>query len=268
MSYLHRLTFGLCFATAALAPFNLHADRVRIAATADGTLIQVAPDANLGGANFFNAGTAGNGNANRGLMQFSLSEYIPAGATIVNAYLTMDIIRQPTMDMAVTEFNLRRVLVSWGEGDKVPIEENSPGLGAPATDGDSTWQFRSVGGPAWTTPGGHIGTDFSSTVSSTTTVYGLGDLVEFESTPELVADVQFWLDNPNANHGWVMLPQDERIRKSARSFASREDGSGGPVLEIEFTPVPEPATTALLGIGTLGLILALRRRQQSSTRSS
>lgn len=261
MSYPHRLTSGLCLAAALLAPPHLRADRIRLTPTADGTLIQVAPDANLGGANFLNAGTAGNGNANRGLMQFSLAESIPVGATIVNAYLTMDIIRQPTMDMAITEFNLRRVLVSWGEGDKTPLEENSPGLGAPATEGDSTWQFRAVGGPAWTTPGGHIGTDFSSTASSTTTIYGLGDLVEFESTPDLVADVQSWLDHPESNFGWVLMAQDERIRKSARSFASREDGSGGPVLEIEFTPVPEPATTALLGLGALALALTLRRRK-------
>ncbi len=261
MSYPSRFTSGLLLAAATLSPLTLSADRIRLTPSADGTLIQVAPDSNLGGANFFNAGTAGNGNANHGLIQFSLSEYIPSGSTIINAYLTMDIVRQPTMDMAITEFDLRRVLVSWGEGDKLPIEENSPGLGAPATEGDSTWQYRSVGGPAWTIPGGHIGTDFSSTASSTTTIYGLGDLVAFESTPALVSDVQYWLDNPEANFGWVLMPQDERIRKSARSFASREDGSGGPVLEIEFTPVPEPGTCALLGIGTLALVFAARRRR-------
>ena len=241
----------------------LFADSVTIYPIADGTLIQVAPDANLGGANFFNAGTAGNGNRNRGLMQFPLLEAIPAGAIINNAYLSLDIVRQPTMDMAVGIFELRRVLVSWGEGDKIPIEENSPGLGAPGTDGDSTWTHRSVGGAIWATAGGEMGTDFSSTVSSRTTVYGLGDAVDFESTPEIVADVQFWLDNPGANFGWMFLPEDERIRKSARSFASREDGSGGPRLIIEFTPVPEPATYTLLGLGLLTMLGVAHRNRRS-----
>ncbi len=262
MSYLRTLSLHAALAVSAIlfTAVQARADRVRINPIADATLIQVAPDANLGAANFFNAGTAGNGNRNRGLMQFSLAEVIPPGSVIINAYLTLDIVRQPTMDMISTTFDLRRVLVSWGEGDKVPIEEASPGLGAPGTDGDSTWTHRSVGGPAWTTPGGHIGIDFSSTVSSQTTVYGIGDLVEFESTPNIVADIQYWLDNPEANFGWVLLPEDERHRKSARSFASREDGSGGPILEIEFAPVPEPSTFALLGLGGLTLLAASRRR--------
>ena len=49
--------------------------------------------------------------------------------------------------------------------------------------------------------------------------------------------------------------------RSARSFASREDASGGPILVIDFTPVPEPAMTGLLGLGLVAFGL-LRRRQR------
>lgn len=261
MSFPNCRIFGAALASwvAIFQTVPSYADTITLHPTADTTLIQVAPDANLGGADFFNAGTAGNGNRNRALLQFSLTEDIPAGATILNAYLSLDVIRQPAMDLQPATFQLRRVLTSWGEGDKTPAEEGSPGLGAPGTAGDATWLSRFVGGNSWSTPGGAAGVDFSARVSSTTFVYGIGEPVQFESTPELTADVQLWLDNPGANFGWMLLPEDERIRKSARSFASREDANGGPMLVIEFTPVPEPAASALIGVGLLALV-CLRRR--------
>jgi hypothetical protein len=238
---------------AAVVSQNLCADVVTLHPVADTSLIQVAPDANLGGTGYFNAGTAGNGNRNRGLMQFSLLEDIPAGSIINNVYLTLDIIRQPSVDVATGTFVLRRMLTSWGEGDKLPADESSPGLGAPATTGEANWLFRFVDGAAWSAPGGLAGVDFVTAPSSTAYVYGIGDLVEFESTPELTADVQLWLDHPDANNGWMLMPESEVIRKTARSFLSSEDPSGGPQLVIDFTPVPEPAPLAVLGVG-LGLL--------------
>jgi hypothetical protein len=247
-----RITAGaLGFLLASAVSQNLCADAVALHPVADTSLIQVAPDANLGGAEFFNAGTAGNGNRNRGLMQFSLLEDIPAGSIINNVYLSLDIIRQPSVDVATGTFVLRRMLTSWGEGDKVPADESSPGQGAPATQGEATWQFRFVGGPAWSAPGGLAGADFAAAPSSTAYVYGAGDPVEFESTPELTADVQLWLDHPDANNGWMLMPEDEVIRKTARSFLSSEDPSGGPLLVIDFTPVPEPGPFAILGLSLL-----------------
>lgn len=249
-------------ALAAITPTgSLRAEVITLNPIADSTLIQVDPNANLGGANFFNAGTAGNGNRNRALLQFSLSEMIPAGSIINNVSLMLDIVRQPAVDLTPATFGLRRMLTSWSEGDKVPIEEGSPGLGAPATEGDATWTYRSVGGEAWATPGGQVGVDFSSTVSSTAFVYGIGDPVQFESTPELTADVQLWLDNPNGNFGWMLLTETEQVRKSARSFASREDASGGPMLIIDFTPVPEPSTLGLIGVSLLAFGMVHRQRR-------
>jgi len=244
---------------ACLGSLSLRAETVFLNPVADTTLIEYAPDANLGGADFFNAGTTGIGTLNRGLMQFSLSEAIPVGSIINSATLIMDIVRQPSSDFEPAPFSLHRMLVSWGEGDKIP-DEGSPGLGAPATAGEATWHFRNHSGLAWAAPGGLAGVDFASTVSSSAFVYGIGDPVEFESTLDLMGDVQLWVNNPQSNFGWMLMTQTEDVTKSARSFASSEDSNGGPMLIIDFTPVPEPSAYLLMGVGLAAFCFVRRNR--------
>ncbi len=245
---------------ACFGSLSLQAETVSFNPVADTTLIEYASDANLGGAGFFNGGTSGIGYRNRALMQFALSDAIPAGAIINSATLTLDIVRQPGSDLQPAPFGLHRMLVSWGEGEKIP-EEGSPGLGSPATDGEATWLYRNLGGQAWADPGGLAGVDFSSTASSTAFVYGIGDPVQFESTLDLTDDVQLWLNNPQANFGWMLMTETEDVTKSARSFASREDASGGPMLIIDFTPVPEPSTLGLIGVSLLAFGYFNQRRR-------
>ena len=249
-------------ACALLAPSQATADTLTLQPIADTTLFSIGPDNNLGGAGFFNAGTAGNGYLNRGLLAFDLTG-IPAGSQIIGVSLTMDVIREPAADRQNSLFSLRRVFVPWGEGTQVPAELNSPGLGSPAVAGEATWHHRFVGGAPWAIPGGRPGTDFSTVLSSTAFVYGVGDPVEFEPTPEMIADLQFWVNNPAANFGWLMMTESEDVRRTARSFASRESGFG-PTLTVEFIPVPEPSTLALLGLGAGVLGVALRRRPRQS----
>jgi hypothetical protein len=241
----------------------LHAEVLVFNPIADTSLIEIAPDANLGGAAFFNAGTTGHatGFRNRALMQFALSETIPAGSIINSATLTLDVVRQPAADLAPSTFGLHRVFTAWGEGDKMPEFEGSPGLGAPATAGEATWLFRFLGGAAWAEPGGQADLEFAAAPSSTAFVYGIGDPVNFESTLDLMADVQSWVNNPQSNFGWMLMTEDESVRRSARSFASSEDGGGGPVLVVDFTPVPEPATLTVAGLA--GLAWWYRRRHRS-----
>ena len=240
---------------------NLRADTVVLHPVADTTLIEAAPDANLGGADFFNAGTAGSGNRNRALMQFSLIDSIPAGSVINGVTLSLDVVRQPSIDLQPATFGVHRVFSSWGEGDKVPADPGSPGQGAPATAGEATWLFRFLGSIPWSAPGGKPGVDFSSTASSTTFVYGIGDPVVFEPTAELVTDVQSWLVHPESNQGWMLVTEDELVRKSARSFASREDAGAGPSLTVDFTLVPEPATLAVWSMGLVMLVCLRWRRE-------
>ena len=238
---------------------SLRADTVVLHPIADTTLIEASPDANLGGAEFFNAGTAGNGNRNRALMQFSLTDAIPAGSLINDVTFSLDVVRQPSVDLQPSTFGLHRVLSSCGEGDKVPADPGSPGQGAPATTGEATWLFRFFNDTPWSAPGGRPGVDFVAGASSTTFVYGIGDPVVFESTAELTADVQYWVDHPQSIPSWMLMTEDELVQKSARGFASREDGGGGPTLTVDFTLVPEPGTLALWSMG-LAMLGWWRRR--------
>ena len=256
----------LALLLACLASENLPGDTIVLHPVADTTLIEVAPDASLGGADFFNAGTAGNGNRNRALLQFSLTDSMPAGSIINDVTLSLDVVRQPSVDLQPAAFGVHRVFTSWGEGDKVPADPGSPGQGAPATAGEATWLFRFFDSTPWAAPGGRPGVDFAPGVSSTTFVYGTGDPVVFESTAELAADAQLWLDQPAFNHGWMLMTEDESVRKSARAFASRENAGGGPSLTVDFTPVPEPAPLAIWFLGLLMLAWVLRRKGPKTAR--
>lgn len=229
---------------------------------ADTTLIEAAPTFNLGGADFFNAGSTGSGNRNRALVWFDVAGQIPAGAIIESVTLTLDVVRQPNSDPQSSVFGLHRMKVSWGEGAQVPVEEGSPGLGGPAAEGEATWVDRFVGGAAWSTPGGAAGVDFEEAASGAALVFGLGEPVTFEGTDAMVADVQRWLSQPDQNFGWMFMTESEEVHKSARSFASRENGNtGGPLLSIQYAVVPEPGALAIAGLGIAGLGLAgLTRR--------
>ena len=66
-------------------------------------------------------------------------------------------------------------------------------------------------------------------------VRGLGTYT-FASTPELVADVQAWLQDTNSNQGWILMSQLERTARTARRIGARErTANDRPRLVVEFT---------------------------------
>ena len=240
-----------------LPPAGARAETISLLPVADTTLFEVAPNNNLGGANFFNAGTAGNSYRNRGLLRFDFLESLPAGAVITSAELTLEIVRQPGSGGANSYFELRRMLQAWGEGVQVPAEANSPGLGAPAGAGEATWNAPFAGGSLWPVAGGN----FSEAASASAPGGNLGQQVFFESTSALVADIQHWLDHPEENFGWSLASDAEDTAKSARSFASRESGFG-PLLTLQYAVVPEPAALSLVGLFLLlGAAIKTRARR-------
>jgi len=242
---IRRWTVLTLFAGALIRP--LDAATILLQPVADTTLVEIAPDNNMGATLFVNAGTAGSaGLRNRGLFKFDFTA-IPAHSKIVSAAITLEVTKAPDSGGQSSSFALHRVLHAWGEGDKDSTEKPSPGFGLPATVGEATWNARfAFTTNAWGFPG--ASNDYAPAVSSSTSVFGEADFPLFASTPQLVGDVQTWVNNPGLNFGWLLKSESESIQKTARRFGSREfagaDPNSPPHVVVEFVLPP-----ALFNVG-------------------
>ena len=203
---------------------------------ADTSLLEVSPSNNLGGYFGMNSGTTQNGPRTRALMRFDLSG-LPTNTVVQSATLTVHVTQQPIDGYDFTAFGLHRMFRPWGEGDKIPVTQ--PGQGVPATAGEATWLHAFYPTNQWTEPGGQPGTDYSSIESSFEIIYDVaGSPYIFPSTPELVDDVQAWINKPATNHGWMFRCADELPRFTARRFGTREDADNAPLLELKYLVPP------------------------------
>jgi len=219
---------------------RLHADSAVLTSVADTTLIEAAPDNNLGGAPIVNAGTTQTFTRNRGLFRFDIASEIPPGSRITRVDFVVAVTGKPNEPPPPSTFGLHRVLKPWGEGDKASPDPLHPGLGAQATTDEATWKARfAFTTNNWTVPGGGATNDFAPEISAETVVYDTGDSpYTFYSTPALVADAQAWLDDPTTDFGWMIICESEEINFTARRFASREDPDpdNAPQVLIEYVP--------------------------------
>ncbi len=242
---------------------SARAATVTLAPVADTTLIETAPNNNNGSQTFFNSGTTQNNTRTRGLVQFDFTSQIPANSLVIAVDLVINVVKQPADGYAASTFDLHTVLVPWGEGNKIAANPANPGQGAPASAGEATWNSRMQGIATWSAPGGAAGVDFAAAVSASQTVYNSASSpYTFASTPGLVADVQTWVNNPQNNHGWILISEAENTTFTARRFGSREDPLNGPQLIVQFSPVPEPAMLWVVACG-VGLALSRRNLQRS-----
>ena len=184
---------------------------------------------NGAGMHFF-AGNTRTGNARRGVIAFDVAGNVPAGSTINSVQLTLH--------MSRTRFNtgqtigLHEALADWGEGSS--DASGDEGGGAAATTGDATWIHTFFNTANWASRGG----DFTPAASATRSVGAIGDYT-WGSTPQMVADVQGWLDVPADNFGWLLMG-NEAAGSTAKRFDTKES-TQGPVLTIDFEPPPPPA---------------------------
>ncbi len=196
----------------------------------DNTLFESATGGVSNGAgNSIFAGTSGpfgGDTIRRGLLAFDVAGSLPADATITGADLTLYLMQASALGDPA-RYGLRRVLSDWGEG----TSSSGGGGGAPATPGDATWLHTFFPDRFWSTPGGDFdgATSASQTVSTDLGYYSWG------STPQLIGDVQSWLDDPGSNFGWVLAGVDETLGFTGLRFGSREAPAAQvPVLRIEY----------------------------------
>ena len=159
---------------------------------------------------FLYSGRNANDNLRRALLAFDLSA-VPAGSTITGVTLTLAMDRTPVPD--AFDFSIYRLLANWGEGAS---NSGTPGGGgAPAQPGDATWTRAIYPGTTWSTPGG----TFAATASATTSVGVVGSYQW--TSPQMIADVQNWVNNPATNFGWLL--KDDESAFPAKRFVSAEN---------------------------------------------
>ena len=216
---------------------RIEGETVTLTPIADTMIHEFYPSNNFGGYPHVSAGSTGSPKPNttlpyttRGLFKFDLSR-IPKSSRITSAVLALKVTFASGVGPNST-FELRRVFQSWGEGkgDSTTGVGNS---GAPAAAGDATWLMRTSPSAPWSQAGGVAPTDFSSEVSATAAVGGIG-AYSFGSNTNLVADVQSWVDNTGLNFGWMLISQSENVPQTARRFGSREDASNAATLVVNY----------------------------------
>lgn len=182
------------------------------------------------------AGVNGTGLKRRALLEFDVAGAVPTGATIDSVMLVLHV--SQVSDPSSRVMTLHRLRAEWGEG----TSSTSSGSGAAATDGDATWLHASYPDSLWALPGG----DFESIGSASTTVGGLG--FYSWSGPGITDDVRTWIDEPDSNHGWILIG-DESTSGTTRKFDSREivAAENRPALVIFHSLVSSPVSVTSWG---------------------
>jgi len=171
------------------------------------------------------------GKRGRGLVLFDLSGTVPTNALILSVHLTLTSAKAAG-NSANSTIEAHRILQDWTEGAESGMN------GAPSVSGESSWNFRSSPSFSWAQPGGQPDVDYSATPSGSQPL--TGGSVAFDSTSNLVLDVQTWSQDPKSNHGWILISSAENIPQSAVRFNSREIPDSAPELTVEYS-IPDPA---------------------------
>jgi hypothetical protein len=220
--------------TAVLGLDRADAGSATIWCSRDNTLFQDAEgDTSNGTGPAIFAGNNGQNLIRRALVRFDVAGVVPAGVSIDDAVLTLELSSAP--DTIARQIAVHRVLADWGEGSS----SSSGGGGAPAMPGDATWLHTRYPDQFWSEPGG----DFVPSPSATALVGGVDSYTW--TSAGLRDDVRHWLADPATNFGWL-IRGEESAPRTVRRFDSRESDvpSRRPMLTVFYSePVPSRPTT-------------------------
>jgi len=211
-----------------LLGFPARGENAYIAPFKDNTLYSEAHSESNGSGYYMFAGRNRAGDIRRAVIAFDIAGELPRGSIITGMKLRMNLSRAG-VDASRT-VSLHRLLADWGESaSDAPGRDHS---GAPATSDDATWVQRFFPATPWRRAGG----DFAAVASAGLAIGPLGSYV-WTSTPQMIGDIQTWLDYPLTNFGWILIGAE-----AARSTSVRFDSKEHPreenrtLLMIEFIP--------------------------------
>ncbi|MBN2593636.1 MAG: CHRD domain-containing protein [Sedimentisphaerales bacterium] len=236
-----RLYMLFCAASAAILALSsvAGAEIANLNVAADTFINSGWPNNNAGTTGWFDAGRDGAGGIRRGLFRFDLSS-IPAGSTITSAEVQLTVVKVPGQGPTNSTFDLFRLRADWNEGSK------GGNNGSNASNGEATWNARMRGTANWTSPGAK--SDAVATSSASAAVSSSFNARYSWSGAGLVDDVQFWLDNPSQNFGWLLTSRAESSSRSVRGFAARQSGANAGKLIVNYTAPPPPNSAPFIFI--------------------
>lgn len=233
------------------------ADTITIEPAKDNTLYEEAFGSLSNGiGDHLFAGTTNQGSIRRAVLAFDVAGSIPAGSTITAASLTLNMSRTI---VGPVDVELRRATSDWGEAGSEAFGEE--GFGGPAEPDDATWIHTFYDDMFWNTVGG----DFTATVTASIPVDAVG-FYTWPSSPQMVADVQDWLDDPQQNFGWFLLA-DESTSPTAKRFDSvnNDTAANHPMLTIEFDPPVTCPADLVAPVGVVDVFDLMQLLQNWST---
>lgn len=207
----------------------LSSETLSLTATRDATLFEGYNDNASGAGQRLFAGETAEPSHRRALLAFDGVSSIPAGATVLSASVTLEV----EFGVGTEEpFTLHRVDESWGEG--LSDSGVKGGTGTAAMAPDATWLYREFDTLAWSVPGG----GFQSQASASTVVGNSGP--HLWSSPGLMADLEYWRQNPGNNHGWILIGNESATRTAKRIYSREAASNVRPKLELIYAEAPGP----------------------------